>query len=144
MGFKERVMKRTQKSWRNVDEGGEVERRTWGKIRNEQYIFIHFTKNRNWHTTAHIDIGDTIIKPANEAKYLEVIFNRKLSFTHHIEYPTNRDVHQSIQDRDPTSVEPRFLVLGMVQIWRSVDPDRIHFKLDWHWDPTDYPAFEIM
>src|SRR5579859_7940487 len=31
-----------------------------------KYVLIHFTKNRNRHTTAHIDIEDTMIKPANE------------------------------------------------------------------------------
>jgi len=31
-----------------------------------------------------------MIKPANEAKYLEVIFDCKLSFKHHIQYATKK------------------------------------------------------
>jgi len=31
-------------------------------------------------------MGDTMIKSANKAKYLGVIFDHKLSFKHHIQY----------------------------------------------------------
>src|SRR5579859_7580749 len=55
------------------------------RFETSKYVLIHFTKNRNRHTTARIDMGDTTIKPANEAKYLGVIFDRKLSFKHHIQ-----------------------------------------------------------
>src|SRR5579859_5302756 len=56
------------------------------RFKMSKYVLIHFTKSRSRQTAAHIDIGDTMIKPANEAKYLGVIFDRKLSFKHLIQY----------------------------------------------------------
>ncbi len=50
------------------------------RFETNTYVIIHFTRNRKRHTTACIDIGDTTIKSANEAKYLGFIFDRKLSF----------------------------------------------------------------
>ena len=39
---------------------------------------------------AHVRIGDTIVKLASEAKYLGIIFNRKLSFHQHIQHATKK------------------------------------------------------
>jgi ribonuclease HI len=60
------------------------------RFETSKYVLIHFTKSRSRHTAAHIDIGDTMIKPANEAKYLGVIFDRKLSFKHHTQYAAKK------------------------------------------------------
>jgi len=51
-----------------------------------KYVLVHFKRRTPPDTTeaAHIRIGETTIKPANEAKYLGVIFDRSLSFRQHI------------------------------------------------------------
>ena len=60
------------------------------RFETSKYVLIHFTRSRNRHTTACIDIRDTTIKPANEVKYLGVIFDRKLSFKQHIQYASKK------------------------------------------------------
>jgi hypothetical protein len=56
------------------------------RFETSKYVLIHFTRAWKRNTTAHIHIGDATIKPANEAKYLRVIFDNKLSFRQHIQY----------------------------------------------------------
>jgi retron-type reverse transcriptase len=50
------------------------------RFETSKYILIYFTRAWKRNTTMHIHIGDTMIKPANKAKYLGVIFDNKLSF----------------------------------------------------------------
>jgi ribonuclease HI len=60
------------------------------RFETTKYVLIHFTKNRNQSTTAHIEIDGTIIEPSDEAKYLGVIFDRKLSFKSHVQYASRK------------------------------------------------------
>ena len=60
------------------------------RFETSKYVLIHFTRAWKRNTTAHIHIGDTTIKPANEAKYLGVIFDHKLSFRQHIQYAAKK------------------------------------------------------
>ena len=52
---------------------------------------MHFSRSRT-PPTASITIGQATIKPANEAKYLGVIFDRKLRFTQHVQYAAKKGI----------------------------------------------------
>jgi hypothetical protein len=76
-------------------------------------VLVHFTRRRKA-PAASITIANTTIKPSQEARYLGVIFDRKLRFTQHVqqaakqgtkftvaisrahgEYPTNNAIQVS-------------------------------------------------
>jgi ribonuclease HI len=78
-------------------EGMLAKAETWrekhgARFEESKYVLVHFTKARSPNTTdaAHIRIGDTTIKPAEEAKYLGVLFDRKLAFQSHIQYAAKK------------------------------------------------------
>ena len=50
-----------------------------------KYVLVHYTRNRRLATDAAITIGDVIVKPSNEAKYLGVIFDQELRFKSHLQ-----------------------------------------------------------
>ena len=57
------------------------------RFEESKYVLVHVTKahTANLDDEAHVYIADTTIKHAEEAKYLGVIFDRKLSFHQHIQ-----------------------------------------------------------
>src|SRR5579859_4871418 len=59
------------------------------KFETDKYTLVHFTRARR-NPTAGIHIGNITIKPTNEAKYLGVLFDRKLSFQHHIQHAAKK------------------------------------------------------
>lgn len=59
------------------------------KFKTSKYILMHFSRSRKV-PTASITIGQTTIEPANEAKYLGVIFDRNLCFIQHIQYAVKK------------------------------------------------------
>jgi len=62
------------------------------KFEESKYVLVYFTRTRstNIADAAHIHIGATTIKPAEEAKYLGVLFDRKLPFRQHIQYAAKK------------------------------------------------------
>ena len=62
----------------------EVWRKKHGsQFERSKYILIHFTRNRREPTDASITIGNTVIQPSTEARYLGVIFDQQLRFKSH-------------------------------------------------------------
>jgi len=55
-----------------------------------KYVLVHFTKNPHKRTAATITTDGTTIAPSNEARYLGVIFDQKLTFTSHLNYITKK------------------------------------------------------
>ena len=51
-----------------------------------KYILVHFTRNYRRSTDAAINIEGATIKPANQVKYLGVIFDKKLRFKAHLQH----------------------------------------------------------
>jgi hypothetical protein len=78
----ERTLEKAE-SWRE-DHGARFETR--------KYVLVHFKRGSTANTTkdAHIHIGEMTIKLANEAKYLVVIFDYKLSFQQHIQHAAKK------------------------------------------------------
>jgi hypothetical protein len=98
-----------------------------------KYVLIHFTKNRNQSTTAHIEIDGTIIEPSDEAKYLGVIFDRKLSFKSHVQYASRKGMAFALAisrvancTRGPTYQQTRNLFTSVVA------PRMDHVAIIWH------------
>jgi hypothetical protein len=62
------------------------------RFEESKYVLVHFTNTRTPNTTdaANGRIGDTTIKPAEEAKYLGVLFDHKLAFRQHIQYAAKK------------------------------------------------------
>ena len=50
------------------------------KFEITKHTLIHFTRNRHQKTDTPATIGNVIIQPSQEARYLGVIFNKKLRF----------------------------------------------------------------
>jgi len=59
------------------------------KFEPSKYVLTHFSRSRI-PPAASIKIGHATIEPANEAKYLGVIFDRKLRFTQHIQHAAKK------------------------------------------------------
>ena len=61
------------------------------RFETSKYVLVHFTKAMlNTINTAHIRVGETMIKPANQAKYLGIVFNHKLSFQQQIQHAAKK------------------------------------------------------
>jgi ribonuclease HI len=56
------------------------------KFEKSKYILVHFTRNNTQRTTSPVTVGEVTIQPSNEARYLGVIFDRKLKYQSHIQY----------------------------------------------------------
>jgi len=78
------------------------------KFEESKYVLVHFTRarSRNIADAAHIHIGATTIKLAEEAKYLRVLFDRKLAFRKHIQYAAKNSHSQS--QESPTVQEAQY------------------------------------
>src|SRR5579859_1214810 len=97
------------------------------RFETSKYILIHFTRarkspNSDTNTTAaYIRIGDTTIKPAETARYLGVLFDRKLTFQQHIQYAAKKGTKFALAisriancTRGPTYQQTRNLVSAVV------------------------------
>ena len=71
------AMLKEVKKWR-IKHGGQFE--------TSKYVLIHFTHNFRQTTTALVKINQVIIEPAEEAKYLGVIFDKTLKFKTHLQH----------------------------------------------------------
>jgi ribonuclease HI len=60
-----------------------------------KYVLVHFTRRRK-PPTASITIGNTTIEPSQEARYLGVIFDRKLTFNQHVQHAAKAGTKFSI------------------------------------------------
>jgi len=70
---------------RMLREAEEWRERHGAKFEERKYVLVHFTKRNSETTdTAYVRIGHTMIKPAEQAKYLGVLFDCKLTFQQHI------------------------------------------------------------
>jgi len=59
------------------------------RFETTKYVLTHFTRSRTT-PTANITITGTTIEPSQEARYLGVIFDRKLHFAQHIQHAGKR------------------------------------------------------
>src|SRR5436190_23890870 len=91
MVSKENQMSRIQRSykecWRKKAE--QWRERHGVKFEPSKYVLTHFSRSRI-PPAASIKIGHATIEPANEAKYLGIIFDRKLRFTQHIQHAAKK------------------------------------------------------
>ena len=72
---------------KEILEGAEEWRRRHGaRFEEGKYVLMHFTRNSRRKTTAALDIAGTRIEPADDARYLGVIFDKQLRFKKHIQY----------------------------------------------------------
>ena len=55
-----------------------------------KYVLIHFARNTRLDVKAAIQLNGTVIPPAEEARYLGVIFDPKLKYRAHLEYATKK------------------------------------------------------
>jgi endonuclease/exonuclease/phosphatase family metal-dependent hydrolase len=62
------------------------------RFEESKYVLVHFTRAHSSNTAeaAYVRIGNTTIKPSEVAKYLGVIFDRKLSFRQHMQYAAKK------------------------------------------------------
>jgi len=60
------------------------------RFETSKYVLVHFTRRRAAETTTPIQIANTIIQPSQQAKYLGVIFDKKLRVKFHIQHATKR------------------------------------------------------
>jgi hypothetical protein len=60
------------------------------KFETSKYVLVHFCRTQQPDMTAAIHIGDTTIEPAETAKYLGVLFDRKLSFRNHVQHAAKK------------------------------------------------------
>jgi ribonuclease HI len=56
------------------------------KFERTKYLLVHFTRNNRRKTTSPIEIADVIIQPSEEARYLGVIFDKRLRFASHLQH----------------------------------------------------------
>ena len=87
----------------NVEElGGILEKaEKWRKrhgvqFETSKYVLVHFTRNYRASTTAAITVGETVIKPSAEAKYLGVIFDNKLRYKCHIQHAVKKGTRAAL------------------------------------------------
>ena len=59
-----------------------METEAQAKFEVSKYVLIHFTRNRHKATTASISANGVTVRPSNKAKYLGVLFDKELRFTH--------------------------------------------------------------
>jgi hypothetical protein len=59
------------------------------RFETTKYVLTHFTRSRTT-PTANITITGTTIEPSQEARYLGVIFDRKLRFAQHIQHAAKK------------------------------------------------------
>ena len=55
------------------------------QFEKSKYVLIHFTRTASSQMEASVTVGGITIRPSSEARYLGVIFDRKLKFRTHIE-----------------------------------------------------------
>jgi len=51
---------------------------------------LHFTQNKNHNVEAAIQVGNMMVQPNEEARYLGVIMDRKLKYRSHMEHVTKK------------------------------------------------------
>jgi len=69
-----------------LEEAEEWRKRHGAKFERTKYLLVHFTRNTRRKTTSPIEITDIQIQPSQEARYLGVIFDKKLRFTGHLQH----------------------------------------------------------
>jgi hypothetical protein len=69
------------------------------KFEESKYVLVHFTRACKpiIADTAQIHIGDTTISPAEQAKYLGVLFDRKLTFKKHTQYAAKKGTQFALE-----------------------------------------------
>jgi hypothetical protein len=73
-----------------LEQAEEWRQKHGAQFEKTKYILIHFTRNRNLSTDAAIEITGTTIEPSNDARYLGVIFDKKLQFKEHTQYAVKK------------------------------------------------------
>jgi len=56
------------------------------KFETSKYILVHFTRNNTQRTSSPVTVGEVTIQPSEEARYLGVIFDKKLNYQSHVQY----------------------------------------------------------
>jgi hypothetical protein len=73
-----------------LEQAEEWRQKHGAQFEKTKYVLIHFTRNRNLSTDAAIEITGTTIKPSNDARYLGVIFDKKLQFKEYTQYAVKK------------------------------------------------------
>ena len=73
--------------------------REWARFEESKYVLVHFTKARasNADEATYVRIGDTTIKPAEEARYLGVLFDANSHFVSTFNVPQSREHNLHLQ-----------------------------------------------
>jgi hypothetical protein len=69
-----------------VERAEEWRKRHGVQFEPTKYVLVHYTRNWRKSTTAEVKVGETIVKPATEARYLGVIFDKQLRFKPHLQH----------------------------------------------------------
>ena len=73
-----------------LKEAGKWRKCHGAQFEQSKYILVHFTRNYRKSTKASLTVDGTKINPADEAKYLGVIFDKALRFKAHTQYATKK------------------------------------------------------
>jgi len=56
------------------------------QFEKSKYVLVHYTRNSRQETKAKVTVDGTTIEASNEARYLGVIFDKKLNFKSHLQH----------------------------------------------------------
>ena len=68
-----------------LKEAEEWRRKHGVQFEKSKYVLVHYTRNSRQETKAKVTVDGTTIEASNEARYLGVIFDKKLNFKSHLQ-----------------------------------------------------------
>ena len=95
-----------------------------------KYVLTHFTRSRTT-PTANITITGTTIEPSQEARYLGVIFDRKLRFAQHIQHAAKRAPNSHLpspESRKAPSIVYAFIVCSRIVLRSRKKEEMLYSK----------------